>query len=219
MVEYTTIFFWFGGVLAEPFDRLTASVLVPGAQGTEKVSTWQALRVHAENLALGKINPAEYCALAAEVTGSSLTSDELEQRLLEAIALRPQVISIINSIPETYDCRLIADIPESWLSQVTEAHADVLPFAPEKVDFLTDLSLAKIHPDILAALQERLNLHLEDCLMVDGNSNRAIDTVKRGLSSIIYVTPSRLKHELALQGILQAGNEVLHPQSSERVEL
>ena len=62
MVDYTTIFFWFGGVLVEPFDRLTASVLAPGAKGSEKVSTWQALRGHV--IGFGNLNWADVILLA-----------------------------------------------------------------------------------------------------------------------------------------------------------
>lgn len=217
-VEYTTIFYWLGGVLTEALDRLTGHVLSPELRGMEAVRLWQALRVHADALALGTIDSAAYCSKALEISDSSLTEKELEKYILDKLKPNPEVLSIIKTTVGKYDCRLIVDLPDTWLSRALPKNGQ-FPFQDDHMVYLSSLKIAEFIPELFHALPASVNRKKEDCLMVDGNSARAVEAVQTGLSSIIYVTPSRLKHELALQGIFVAENEVLHPHSSERVEL
>jgi hypothetical protein len=59
---------------------------------------------------------------------------------------------------------------------------------------------------------------MQDCIIIDGDASRAVQSLKHGLASISYVYLQRLKLELALQEIWQTDADVMHPTSSERVK-
>ena len=60
---------------------------------------------------------------------------------------------------------------------------------------------------------------LDECVLIDSVSSRAVKAVRHGLSSIIYVYPDRLEHEFALRGMLETEEEILHPETSKRVDI
>jgi hypothetical protein len=72
-------------------------------------------------------------------------------------------------------------------------------------------------PDIFYHLPQKAGRRMDDCIVIDANSARAVQSMKVGLASIIYVYPQRLKLELALQEIWRTDADVMHPTSSERV--
>ena len=143
----------------------------------------------------------------------------MEKRLLKTVCLREEVITIVREVPSKYDCRLISDFPVDWYRQISTQAGSGFPLPEDKVVYTSDLKMKRMVPDIFNALPARVDSTMAECLVVDAMSARAVEAVKSGFASIIYVYPERLKHEFALQQILTPENEVLHPHSSERVQI
>jgi FMN phosphatase YigB (HAD superfamily) len=219
MKDYKTIFFWLGGVLIDSLPRLTFATLLPEKERRIEVPTWQAFRYFAEELALGKITATEYCTRSIDEVGSSIDPSTMEKRLLEAMCLREEVIAIIRDLPSKYDCRLISDLPLDWYKQISTKVGSEFPVPDDQIVFTSALNIKRMVPDIFHALPASVNCTMTECIVVDAVSARAVEAVKSGFASIIYVYPNHLKHEFALQQILIAENEVLHPQSSERARI
>lgn len=219
MVTYKAIFFWLGGVLTDPIEEVTLDALAPKAVLKVSHATKLKLRQLAEQLSLGRISPSDYCQRALQMSKLKLDAGELEGRIIEKVALRPPVMDLLAAIPPTYERWLLSQYPMQWFSTFSRRMALSDHFPHERTMYISEIGLERIVPDLFSALPKIADCTVNECLMIDGMSARAVAAVRHGLASIIYIYPERLKHELALQGILKTASEVLHPHASERVNI
>jgi hypothetical protein len=133
--------------------------------------------------------------------------------------LNPAVIQLIEEIPDSYQKWVIVDYPKTWIERAHHTGEITEQFPEDRRILASSLKAKHFGPEFFSAIASQAGLQLSDCLLVDADSARAVAAIRHGLASIIYVYPEHLKHELALQGIIQTDTEVLHPSSSERVEI
>lgn len=219
MARFKTILFWFGGVLTENLVDLALSIVMPGARGQDFVRYRKMLEPHTLALIRGTQKPHVYCQNIVHEFESELNANQFEDSLIKGIHLHTDVVNIIQEIPEEYSRWLISDYPLKWYEVVSNSLDSPKLFPSNRVIFTADIKSADVQSQIYDHLPIFVGQSMSNCLIIDSNSARAVRGVKRGLASIIYVYPQRLKHELALQKILQAESEVMHPNYSERVEL
>jgi hypothetical protein len=106
-----------------------------------------------------------------------------------------------------------------WWQELA-ARWQIYPLFPEtRTILISEMKLRRMVPDIFYHLPARAGRSADECLTVDALSARAVESMRHGLASIIYVYPERLKLELALQGILATEADVMHPASSQRVRI
>lgn len=216
---YSDIFFWLGGVLTESLPDLSRSALFPEAVGHEAVSKQQQIRGLIEDLTLGKISSEKFCEQAVAQYDSSLNASELKKLITHTAAIRQPVADIVGRIPDVHRRWLIVDFPADWFSELAnrlEIHA---LFPEDQIIFTAELNIQRMVPEVFYHLPTKAGRAMKDCLVIDPVSARAVEAMKHGLATIIYVYPERLKHELAMQGIWQTDSEILHPTSSERVNI
>ncbi len=212
MARYKAILFWMGGVLTDNLIDLVLSAAKPTATGHELISCRQELERQTTELIHGTLTPQAYCNFVVRKYQIEISGYKLEEQLIERIHLRSEVVEIIHKIPEEYDRWIISDYPTKWYKVVSDSLIAPTLFPTNRVIFsATNLS------ELCDYLPDFVGQKISSCLMIDGDSSRAVECVKRGLASVIYVYPDQLKHKLALLKILHTDFEVLHPYSSERV--
>jgi hypothetical protein len=219
MKIYDAVFFWLGGVLLPMLPELTMNQLTPELRGHGFVHTRQQLRALAEEAALGKIKGIDYCAGALEVCQSEMDASALEDRLIAAASLRQPLAQMIGEIPSRYECWLVVDYPLEWYQALADREQLESLFPAGRQIFTSQLGLLSMVPDAFYRLPQAAKRPMQDCIIIDGNTGRAVQSVRNGLASIYYVYLQRLKLELALQEILPTSADVMHPTSSERVKL
>jgi hypothetical protein len=111
----------------------------------------------------------------------------------------------------------VVDIPETWVNALSERWKTTTTFTPDRLIFTERFALTGIVPDIFFYIPNSICRTVSECIMVDPIQSRAVTAHKFGLASLPYVYPRRLKIELALQGIWQTDEDVLHPKSSSKV--
>lgn len=216
---YSDIFFWLGGVLTETIPELTRAALFPEAGGYEAVKMQQQIRDLIEDLSLGKITSMQYCEQAIARCESSMTVSGLNRLIIDTASLQQSVADMVVEIPEASERWLIVDFPVDWFSELANRLKIYSLFPENRAIFTAELKIKRMVPDIFYHLPPKAGRAMDDCIVIDPVSARAVEAMKHGLATIIYVYPERLKHELAMQGIWQTDAEVLHPTSSERVKI
>jgi len=216
---YSDIFFWLGGVLTDTIPELTRAALFPEAGGHEAVKMQQQIRDLIEDLSLGKITSKEYCEQAIARCESSMTVSSLNRLIIDTASLQQSVADMVVEILEASERWLIVDFPVDWFSELANRLKIYSLFPENRAIFTAELKIKRMVPDIFYHLSPKAGRAMDDCIVIDPVSARAVEAMKHGLATIIYVYPERLKHELAMQGLWQTDAEVLHPTSSERVKI
>ena len=219
MKEYPVLFFWFGGLITENLVDLSRNALAPHLSGKARVEAMIQLREPAEQLALGVIRPAEYCRNAAKILDSGLSAAMTEERLLESAASNQAVVRIIDELPDSYQRWMVVDFPKAWYRECADRWKLGGSIFESQTVFIEDLRQPRLVPEVFYNLPARAGKVMDECLAIDPVARRAVQAMRHGLASIIYVYPERLVHELALQGIWQTDADVMHPGSSERVKI
>jgi hypothetical protein len=217
MKIYSDIFFWLGGVLTETIPELTRSALFPEADGHEAVRMQQKIRDLIMNLSLGKITSREFCERAIARCESSIPVSNLDRLIVDTASLKQPVADMVVEIPEAYERWLIVDFPIDWFRELANRLKIDSLFPFNRTIFTVELEIQRMVPEVFYHLPSRAGRAMDDCIVIDPVSARAVEAMKHGLAAIIFVYPERLKHELAMQGIWQTDANVLHPTSSERV--
>jgi hypothetical protein len=125
---------------------------------------------------------------------------------------------MIGEIPDRYERWLVVDYPQAWYEQLSDrAQIDTL-FPGDRLIFVEQLELLSMTPDIFYRLPQKAKRPMQECIIIDGDAGRAVQSLKHGLAAIFYVYLERLKLELALQEIWQTDADVMHPTSSQRIK-
>lgn len=215
---YNGVFFWLGGVLTPTLPELTLAELAPTLKGHAFVHTRQQLRALADEAALGKIDATAYCEGALEVCQASTTIAALEQKLIAATALRQSLAKMIGEIPSRYERWLVVDTPPAWFAALADRAQIESLFPGHRLIFTAQLEMLRMTPDVFYRLPQKAARSMDDCIVIDANASRAVESLRHGLASIFYVYLDRLKMELALQEIWQTDADVMHPVASARVK-
>ena len=214
-----TILIWFGGVITE----LLAEITIQSLQSVQGVSGFFPQRDEIKNLAdelsLGLRSPHSYCEQLIKTTNSHLDAKSLEDLILSKASLNNPVINLINSIPDNFEKWLISDYPESWFQVISSGEDCLADFSRDRVIFTSEGDLDEMVPMVFDFATRASGHSLDECILIDSVSSRAVESVRHGLSAIIYVYPDKLEHEFALRGILKTEQEILHPPTSIRVDI
>jgi len=220
VAPFDTLLFWLGGVLTDSPVDLTLHALDPHLTAQARLRWKPLIDPLAAELALGKRTPDEYCASVAAACEAGVGPQELQEHIRARAAVRQDVLQVIADIPSSYSLWLLRDLPQTWFDAIDGRPALEGYFPAERLLAIAGLGLDSLGPEeLFAALPRAVQQPAGRCLVVDADSRRAVGNIRLGLASIIYVYPARLAHELALQKIIAGGVDVMHPSSSERVEL
>jgi len=214
---FNTIFIWFGGVLTQTILEVTFQAMFPDEGYAGKYNERSEIKKLADELSLGLFSAQKYCEQAIKCCNLDISADVLETKILREAFLREPILNLMEELSPKFNLWLISDFPETWFKEITKNEDRLDLFLGNRILFTSVSKLSRMIPDIFYYITQSTNSPIDECFLVDGVSARAIEAVKHGLQSTIYVYPQRLEHELAMRKILKTDNEVIHPPSSERI--
>lgn len=202
MAKIQTIFFWLGGVITQTIPEVVARGLY--CHPIEKVNIQARLHLRelVEDLYLGRMTGLSFCERAIEASGISFAAEELEAMIKDTVPLRASVLEVIKELPDTYQLWLISDYPPDWYGAIAERFGLSAYFPEDRLIFTSGCGLPRIVPNIFYYLVRQADQPMEACLMIDGRSARAVEAVKHGLPSAIFVDARRLKLDFILRRML-----------------
>jgi hypothetical protein len=196
------IFFWFGGVLVPALPEVTVREIYGRPFETVPPQTRLALRRLAQELALGKVDGCQYCQRALLSCQSSLGEAELAARILEGCTLQLSFEKSVDRLPAALSRWLVVDYPQDWFFPLAR-RLDVLSRFPEdRILFTSNFGLARFVPDVFDHILQQANLPLEAVMIVDGLVPRAVEAVRYGFSSTIFVDDRRLERDYKLRQLI-----------------
>lgn len=218
-ISRNTIFVWFGGVVTNTIPELTMQSLRLAPSTDEYKQKTGEINDLADKLSLGIISSQSYCESVIYYSHASLDINTLEDLITNSASLNSPCLDLINSIPGNFEKWLISDFPEEWFQKIASRTELSAYFSSDQTIFTIKGGFERMVPGVFDYLAKVSGKTLDECILIDSKSSRAVKAVRYGLSAIIYVYPERLEHEFALRGIFETNVEVLHPQISKRVEI
>ena len=103
---------------------------------------------------------------------------------------------------ENYDLWLISDYPPEFQDIIFDKNNFEDYFSSEKTIRCSELQSARVKPDIYYFAVNKSGYPMSNCLLVDSNTPRAVESVRIGFSSIIYIDLQRFRRELVLREML-----------------
>jgi hypothetical protein len=211
MKGQTTIFIWLSGVLTPTIAESTIAVLMRETKDTVPYNYRQLIRSITSKLSLGKIDATKYCEEIIQACRCSCDPAAFQNEICNNLSIRPEVVEIFSTLPEPTYLRLVSDQPISWIEANKSRDAIKKLISQEHIIFTESLNIERLAPDIFYHLVRWANCTMNECMLVDADTQRATSAITHGLSSTIYVYPRRLRHELALRGLIDLETDVLHP--------
>lgn len=217
--KFSTILFWFDGNFSESIAALTTHLLRPDSSGVEKLMLREKIQSLQQDLAIGKLDPMNFCREAVAMCQVSADPAGLAERLLDRADLNHPFFDIYTRITPWHDPRVIVDIPRDWFEKLIRRWQVQDAFPLERLIFTESFKLARMLPEIAERIPRAAGRRLDECILVDPLQMRAVALHKLGLVSTAYVYPRRLKIDLALQGIWETDEDVYHPTAGSRTNI
>ncbi|MBL8153797.1 MAG: hypothetical protein JNM70_06400 [Anaerolineae bacterium] len=195
--------FWLEGVLAPSLADLCAVICFAKPIASVDIQPRLGLRAAIEQLALGHLQPLDFCQQVVEISGVALTAPALEAALLERLRLRDDVSPILADLPAPVARWLVTGLPRRWIeATVSQPLQKLIP--PDRWLFTAEIGLPRLIPDLFAAWIDRAGLPMSACMIVDAITPNAVEAIRHGLHSAIYVDARRLRREFVLRRMLPA---------------
>jgi len=140
-------------------------------------------------------SPQSFSEHVIKTTNSHFDAKTLDELILNRTSLNDPVLNLINSIPDKFGKLLISDYPESWFQVISSMEDRLAKFSRDRVIFSTQGNLEEMVPLFFNFVTRVSGHSLDECILIDSVSSRAMGAVRHGLSAITYEYPDKLKHE------------------------
>jgi hypothetical protein len=199
MPDTKAVFFWMGGVITQAIEPLLCRALAACGQTGTNLLVRPGFSSACQSLALGKLDGLGFCREICAMAEAAISPEALQAALIAAFDPTPGVIQEIDRLPSAYRRWLIVDVPRTWFEQVCERLLIHPCFPPGGLIFLAETGLDRLEPDIYDYLAVRAGLRLDQCLVLDRSSHRAVAALDHGFPSAIFVDARRLEREFVLR--------------------
>lgn len=202
MHKITRFAFWTGGLLLPPLHRFCLQVLLP-AVGEVHVDVQTALLDKERALWQEHLDPAAFCRDAVQLTGSSVTTDELKRQLQQQVMLAfDDLPDLLVHLSPAFELYLASDYPRQWLFLALERTGLSRFFPPDRVCVLAEHDTGATYPELFTFLVAAEVIIPGSTLWVDHNSRRTTAALRAGIDAAIFVDVPRLRRDLALWGLV-----------------
>lgn len=142
----------------------------------------------------GFMGREEYTKEVSLVTGAS--EEEIENIILQEHAINQALVEyIMNELKPHYKIGLLSNIGRGWIQNFFDENQLHTLF--DAVVLSGDEGVTKPHPQIYELMCDRLNVHPEECIMIDDLPENIAGANMAGMKGIVYGTLFDLKQELA----------------------
>ncbi len=214
MGEIRGIFFWLTGVYTQPFHTLIAQALNQTKRMAINPLALPNFAVQVEELATGNIDGLAFCQVLNQSAGIKGGPAALRDQILDCITPNPGVIEATRKLPEHIQRWLVVDLPVEWFEKIAGQLELLTSFVPERIIFLPTSKLQRLIPDAFYHLAYRAQLPMQECLLIDASARRAVQALKHGLSTEIFVDTRRLERMFVMREFIDRPHPVHKPNIS-----
>jgi FMN phosphatase YigB (HAD superfamily) len=211
MGQTRAIFFWLSGVIPPSFQTILSRALADLGKSGVNLPGLVEIQQAWDGLVLGKIDEHDFCQKVVEITKLEAEPAILREKLLAEISPNPQVIQTIKLLPEKYDLWLLVEIPRSWFERVSERLEVGECFSVERTFFLSESGLTRLVPEIFYHLPNTIHLPMQECLIIDANSKRAVQALNHGLPAALFTGAKQLEREFTMRYFIEKPQPVHKP--------
>ena len=214
MGEIRGMFFWLSGVCTQPLLTLLAQALSQGNGHPVNPLALPDYDAQVEGLITGKIDGLAFCRElneSAEIKGDPAG---LRDQILDGITPNPGVVEATRLLPEHIQRWLVVDLPIDWFEKIAGQLELLSCFVPERIIFLPTSKLQRLIPDAFYHLAYRAQLPMQECLLIDASARRAVQALKHGLSTEIFVDTRRLERTFVMREFIDRPHPVHKPNTS-----
>jgi hypothetical protein len=211
MSETRAIFFWLSGVYTQPLLALLAQSLSQACGRPVNPLALPNYAAQVEWLSLGKMDDLAFCQALGKAVGAKNSPAALRDRILEGVIPNQGVSEISMLLPKTMQRWLVVDLPAKWFQHIEGLLGLHTCFSPDRRIFLPSSYLERLIPDVFDHLAIRAQLPLQECLLIDASTRRAVKALNHGLHAEIYVDNRRLERALVLRRLIDRPQPVHKP--------
>ena len=146
-------------------------------------------------LDLGTINVEEFSRKLSEVTGRTVTLEEIDG----SATLDHQVIGILKSVKKRYKTALISNAPSAFLREILEE--DDLAKYFDEIVISSEVGMVKPSPEIFKHTLKLLKIEPSEAIFIDDNESHTQAAAKLGIQSIQFLSANQLGDELVKIGL------------------
>ncbi len=198
MPDTRAVFFWMGGVISLSIEPLLRKAL---AEWDAEVNLFAkpGFAGACEDLAIGRQDDLAFCQAVCAIAGVEIAPVTLREAVVAAFEPKPRVVQTIQQLPRAVQRWLIVDYPRAWFERGADLFGIYPCFPEDHLIFLTESRLGRLVPDVFDFLAHRAQLRLDQCLVVDEESHRAVAALDYGFPSAIFVDARRLEREFVMR--------------------
>jgi len=211
MGEIRAIFFWLSGVYTQPLLALLAQALSQGSGHPVNPLALPDYAAQVEGLITGKIAGPAFCQALGESVGSKDSPAALRDRILDGIIPNPGAIEVTRLLPDHLQRWLVVDLPRDWFERIVVQLGVEACFTPEQTIYLPASRLPRLIPEVFYLLSFQAQLSMQECLLIDASSRRAVQALNHGLSTELYVDNRRLERMFVMRKFIDRPHPVHKP--------
>jgi hypothetical protein len=196
------IFFWQGGVISGEFDKLIFSAINQLYSDVNISPFNQDFLATVEKLSLGEIGFDDFCISLSETLKVDINPKNLKNQISKRIILYSDVLEVAKELIVSHEIWMISDFTPEFQAAIHKNSNLKEVFNTDNTILCSSAKLTRTVPDIFFRSTAISRHPMENCMLVDNNSQRAVTALRMGLSSIIFVDVSRFRRELVLRKIL-----------------
>jgi phosphoglycolate phosphatase-like HAD superfamily hydrolase len=190
--------FWADGILVTPPGQTAWAHIAPGCKPDARARL--ALHNLEQELADGRLPPAEFCVRALALGKSPLPITSLADGLPEQIAPIPGMPEVLEELAcRRYMLSLASGYPRCWLMPALERCGLAHTFREDQVWIAAEWGG---FPALLDALLERGGIVPGRSLWVDDHSLRTSAALRRGVDAAVFVHARQFYRDLGLWGLV-----------------
>lgn len=211
MREIRAVFFWLSGVYTQPFISLAAQALnQTGGRAINPLALPQYAAL-IEQLVIGQIDGYEFCQRIGESAGIASHPSALADAILGSVTPSPVALTATGLLPTAFQRWLVVDLPVDWFESLAGRLGLGDCFSPEKRIFLPTSRLPQLIPDVFYHMAYCAQLPIQECLLIDASARRAVQALRHGLSTEIFLDGRQLERAFILRKFISRPHPVHKP--------
>lgn len=214
MGEIRGIFFWFSGVYTQPLLDLLARTLSQACGQAVNPLALPDYAAQVEWLVTGRMDDQSFCQALGMAAGVKSSPVALRDRILDGLLPNQGAFDVARMLPEAIQRWLVVDLPPKWFERVDRLLGVHSCFPPERRISLPASYLERLIPDVFDHLAIQAQLPLQECLLIDASTRRAVQALNHGLSTELYVDSRRLERALVLRKLIDRPHPVHKPDTT-----
>jgi FMN phosphatase YigB (HAD superfamily) len=211
MAEIRTVFAWMGGVLSETIPEAVARVVYSKPLEEIGFDARQQIKQWADELSLGRISGTRFAQHIIDLSQAKIEPERVQTAITGSLEFHDDAADVLKELASPVSVWIISDYPSDWHCQIYDRFHLSRYIPRDRVILTANCQLERMVPAVFFAILRASRSTIATSLMIDKKSSRAVEAVRHGLSSAVYVDAVRLRREFFLRRMLPAPAGFIHP--------